>query len=55
MEAQQVTESKKRTLGFMLAGEVAYKLKSKADFLTYLDQHLQFYLPPATAINKDFQ
>ena len=38
MEAGPTTDSKKRTLGFMQAQELAYKLKSKQDFLAYLDK-----------------
>ena len=33
----QITETKKRTLGQMHAGEIAFKLKSKQDFIIYLD------------------
>ena len=39
MESNQVTETKKRTLGMMQAGELAWKFKSKRDFVVYLDQH----------------
>ena len=39
MEQQQITESKKRTLSMMQAGELAWKFKSKQDFVVYLDQH----------------
>ena len=39
MESSQIQESKKRTLGFMQAQELQWKLKSKADFLQYLDKH----------------
>jgi len=38
MDSAPTTESKKRTLGFMQAQELAYKLKSKQDFLQYLDK-----------------
>ena len=31
--------AKKRTLGYIHAKELAYKLKSKDDFLIYLDKH----------------
>ena len=50
MEQQQITESKKRTLSMMQAGELAWKFKSKQDFVVYLDQHRKFvvnhYLTP---------
>ena len=39
MESRQITESKKRSLGFIQANELNYKLKSKADFVQYLDKH----------------
>ena len=39
MESAQVTETKKRTLGFMLTADLMGKLKSKADFYDYLDKH----------------
>ena len=39
MQQQPTTETKKRTMGFMLAAELQWKLKSKQDFVTYLDQH----------------
>ena len=32
-------DSKKRSLNHMLAAELSWKLKSKQDFLTYLDKH----------------
>ena len=38
MDAEPQIESKKRTMGFMQAQELAYKLKSKQDFLVYLDK-----------------
>ena len=39
MESSEITESKKRSLGFIQANELNYKLKSKADFVQYLDKH----------------
>ena len=42
MEPSQITETKKRTLGMMQAGELAWKFKSKRDFVIYLDQHRRF-------------
>ena len=39
MEQNPTTETKKRTMGFMLAAELQWKLKSKQDFIVYLDQH----------------
>ena len=38
MESHQATEAKKRSLGLMYAQELAYKFKSKQDFIVYLDQ-----------------
>jgi hypothetical protein len=38
MDSEPTIESKKRTLGFMQAQELAHKLKSKQDFLDYLDK-----------------
>jgi len=38
MDSEPTTQSKKRTLGFMQAQELAGKLKSKQDFLVYLDK-----------------
>ena len=59
--------SKKRDYNLLNAQELQWKLKSKADFVTYLDQHreylclfmpdplvVQYYLPPEDVINKDF-
>ena len=39
MDQHPTTETKKRTMGFMLATELQWKLKSKHDFVVYLDQH----------------
>ena len=39
MESNQIQESKKRTIGFMQGQELQWKLKSKADFIQYLDKH----------------
>ena len=39
MEPDPITETKKRTLGSMLAAELSWKLKSKQDFVVYLGQH----------------
>lgn len=39
MESDPITETKKRTLGTMLAAELSWKLKSKQDFVVYLEQH----------------
>ena len=38
MESNQQTESKKRSLEYVAAQELAWKLKSKQDFIVYLDQ-----------------
>ena len=37
-------ESKKRSLGFLQASELNYKLKSKADFVQYLDKHRKWHI-----------
>ena len=42
MENQQIDSSKKRTLGVMQANELDWKLKSKADFIQYLDKHRKY-------------
>ena len=67
MDATPSTDSKKRTLGRMLAAELQGKLSSKQDFFVYLDKHckyhslliitqkiVQFYLPDEGSVNKDF-
>ena len=54
MESQQIKESKKRSIQYLQAQEIAWRLKSKADFIQYLDKHLQYYLPPPATIKKDF-
>ena len=67
MDAAPSTDSKKRTLGRMLAAELQGKLSSKQDFFVYLDKHrkclsllflilttVQFYLPDEGSVNKDF-
>ena len=38
MDSDPTTESKKRSIGFMQAQEMAWKLKSKKDFLVYMDK-----------------
>ena len=38
MESEQITESKKRSIGQITANELAFKFKSKQDFIVYLDQ-----------------
>ena len=42
MESSQIQDSKKRTIGFMQAQELQWKLKSKADFVQYLDKHRKY-------------
>ena len=37
MEQAQSTESKKRTLGMVQAAELSWKLKSKQDYIVYLE------------------
>ena len=39
MDNAPTTETKKRTLGFMMTAEIAGKLRSKADYYQYLDKH----------------
>ena len=39
MEPNQITESKKRNIVDMTSNELSSKLKSKQDFVAYLDQH----------------
>ena len=39
---------------YLDARELSYKLKSKADFMVYLDKHKQYYLPDEAVFNKDF-
>ena len=39
MDPDQITETKKRSIGYMQAQELQWKLKSKQDLLTYLDSH----------------
>ena len=38
MEHDQVKESKKRTLKDIVAADLSIKLKSKEDFITYMDK-----------------
>ena len=38
MEQKQITESKKRSLRDVAAYDLAYKFKSKQDFLVYFDK-----------------
>ena len=42
MESSQQIESKKRTIGQMNAAELSWKLKSKEDFIVYLDKHRKY-------------
>ena len=37
MESDPITESKKRSLATVAATELAWKFKSKQDFIVYLD------------------
>ena len=39
MESNQITESKKRTLQTVTTQDLVGKLRSKQDFIIYLDQH----------------
>lgn len=54
MQEDQITESKKRSIEYLDARELSWKLKSKSDFITYLDKHKQYYLPDEAVVNKDF-
>ena len=38
MQGDQISESKKRSLNMVAAQELAWKFKSKQDFIVYLDQ-----------------
>lgn len=42
MDSNQVIQGKKRSLGFMMAQELSWKLKSKEDFIIYLDKHRKY-------------
>ena len=42
MESQQITETKKHTLGQVHAQELAWKFKSKEDFYTHLNKHRKY-------------
>ena len=37
MSNDEITESKKRSMTYMNANELSWKLKSKKDFIVYLD------------------
>ena len=39
MDQEPSIDTKKRTLGFMLTADLQGKLKSKQDFVDYLDKH----------------
>ena len=39
MEQQPNATNKKRSLGYLAAQELSWKLKSKADLMQYLDKH----------------
>ena len=55
MTSEQIdSSSKKRSLSFIKAQELEWKLKSKADFYKYLDQRLQYFMPPPQHVGKDF-
>ena len=54
MQEDPITESKKRSIEYLDARELSWKLKSKSDFITYLDKHKQYYLPDEAVVNKDF-
>ena len=42
MENQQIEESKKRNMKQLLASELTDRLRSKADYIKYLDEHCKF-------------
>ena len=44
MESSQIEASKKRSLTMVQAQELMWKIKSKADFLDYLDKHRKYPL-----------
>ena len=45
MESTQITNSKKRSVGDMQATELYSRLRSKADFIQYLDKHRKYPTP----------
>ena len=44
MEQNPNPNNKKRGIKHLLAAELSWKLKSKADFLQYLDKHRKYSL-----------
>ena len=44
MQEPEQVRSKKRTLAYMHSQDLAGKLKSKQDFLVYLDKHRKYRL-----------
>ena len=42
MDSNPAAQSKKRSLVYMNAQELAGKLKSKEDFIVYLDKHRKY-------------
>ena len=38
MQEDQITQSKKRSIEYLDARELSWKLKSKADFISYIDK-----------------
>ena len=39
MDSSSTIKTKKRTVQYMMAQELSWKLKSKEDFIVYLDKH----------------
>ena len=39
MDSNDTIKTKKRTIGYMHAQDLSWKLKSKEDFIIYLDKH----------------
>ena len=46
MDSNPSTQSKKRSLGYINAQELSWKLKSKEDFIQYLDKHPKSPIAP---------
>ena len=43
MEEKQIVETKKRSMQYLDARELEYRLRSKEDFYVYLDEHRKSY------------
>ena len=45
MEQNQNANARKRSIGYLTAEELSWKLKSKADFIQYFDKHRKCHRP----------